>query len=405
MTDSVPSDIIALGNKIAAKIGIDNVDVILHSGNAKGEGYLGEIVFLELKDKTNGKCQHVVVKRAFTNKQTRDTNPIRETFLNEIYFYDDILPALQRFQVENGFEKFDKISKCFLTSREDTNEYMVLENIKKIGFELFDKTKILSYQHMEIIYKNYAYLHATSFLYRKYKTKEFDKLLGGLYDLYEPFMKIEYSITMWTQMFQMASEKLIPGEDDEVIAAFDKYLKDGIEIFRRSWYYQGKYPLLTHGDCWSNNMMFKYDEKRNVVDLKLLDWQITKVGSPVHDLSYCLYSGASLDTYERLDDLLKLYYEHFSAVLRQAGENPEEVYPFSVLKEEWKEYCKFGWTMSLMVMKIKTTEQEDKLDLVDISTSDNKIEMAKKMVRGTPSTEYDRRARELLLHVYKIGGM
>lgn len=148
-----------------------------------------------------------------------------------------------------------------------------------------------------------------------------------------------------------------------------------------------------------------FQEKRNVVDLKLLDWQITKVGSPVQDLSYCLYSGASLDTYERLDDLLKLYYEHFSAVLRQAGENPEEVYPFSVLKEEWKEYCKFGWTMSLMVMKIKTTEQEDKLDLVDISTSDNKIEMAKKMIRGTPSTEYDRRVRELLLHVYKIGGM
>lgn len=141
------------------------------------------------------------------------------------------------------------------------------------------------------------------------------------------------------------------------------------------------------------------------MDLKLLDWQIVKPGSPVQDLSYCLYSGASLDTFERLDDLLKFYYDHFSAVLRQCGENPEEVYPFSTLKDEWKEYCKFGWIMSMLVMKAKTTAQEDKVDLFDINNSDNKIEMAKKMVRGTPSEEYDRRVRELLLHVYKLGGL
>lgn len=141
------------------------------------------------------------------------------------------------------------------------------------------------------------------------------------------------------------------------------------------------------------------------MDLKLLDWQLLKLGSPVHDLSYCLYSGASLDTYERLDELLKLYYEHFSAILRQCGENPEEVYPFSILKEEWKEYCRFGMVMSLMVMKIKTTEQKDKVDLSDFGTTDNKLEIARKMIRGTPSEEYDRRIRGLLLHVHKIGAL
>lgn len=136
-----------------------------------------------------------------------------------------------------------------------------------------------------------------------------------------------------------------------------------------------------------------------------MDWQLVKTGSPVQDLSYCLYSGASLDTFERLDDLLKVYYDNFSSVLRQCGENPEEVYPFTTLKEEWKKHCKFGWATSLMVLKIKTTAQQDKIDLADVSISDNQIEMAKKIVHGTPCEEYDRRVRELLLHVYKIGGM
>ncbi|XP_049820154.1 uncharacterized protein LOC126264815 [Aethina tumida] len=204
-------------------------------------------------------------------------------------------------------------------------------------------------------------------------------------------ISVEYKITMWKDVFEMVGEKLITGQDDDAIAAYDKYNKEDLEIFRRSWYYKGKHTLLTHGDCWSNNMMFKYDTKNNVVDLKLLDWQLIKPGSPVHDLSYCLYSGASLDTYERLDDLLKLYYKHFSAILRQCGENPEEVYHFSTLKEEWKEYCRFGMVMSL----IKTTEQKDKVDLSDFGTSDNKLEIARKMIRGTPSEEYDRRIRGL----------
>lgn len=131
MSDSVPSDITAFSNKIASQIGIENAEIILHGGNAKGEGYAGEILFIQIKDKNNGKDQHIVVKRSFTSNRIRELAPIREMFLNEIQFYDTILPALQQFQVENGFEKFDKISKCLFTSKEDNNEYLVLENIKK----------------------------------------------------------------------------------------------------------------------------------------------------------------------------------------------------------------------------------------------------------------------------------
>lgn len=151
--------------------------------------------------------------------------------------------------------------------------------------------------------------------------------------------------------------------------------------------------------------MYYIQDKGDIVDLKLLDWQLVKLGTPVQDLSYCLYSGASLDTFERLDDLLRVYYDKFSAVLQQCGENPEEVYPFTILKEEWKEYCKFGWSAALMIIKAKTTKQEDKVDFTDISMTDNQGEMIKKLVLGTPSAEYDRRVRELLLHVHKIGGM
>lgn len=84
-------------------------------------------------------------------------------------------------------------------------------------------------------------------------------MFRGLFNIFEEFMKVEYSKAMWTDMFNMTAEKLIPGVDDQVIAAYDKYIKHGLDIIKKAWTYEGKYPLLTHGDCWSNNMMFKYD--------------------------------------------------------------------------------------------------------------------------------------------------
>lgn len=146
-------------------------------------------------------------------------------------------------------------------------------------------------------------------------------------------------------------------------------------------------------------------ENGNITDVKLLDWQVAKVGSPVQDLSYCLYSGGSTDSFDRLDDLLKSYYESFSSVLKKVGEIPEEIYPFSVLKDEWKEYGKFGLLISFMVIKQKMSKQEEKFDLIELSMSDNKDEMAQKFSEGTQSEEYDKRIRELLLHVYSIGAM
>jgi len=35
-----------------------------------------------------------------------------------------------------------------------------------------------------------------------------------------------------------------------------------------------------HGDCWTNNMMYRTDQDGNV-QMRLIDWQITKLGRPM----------------------------------------------------------------------------------------------------------------------------
>ncbi|CAH0550371.1 unnamed protein product [Brassicogethes aeneus] len=403
---SAANNMTSIVEKIAKTIPLAEYDVDYGEGNEKGEGYLGEMSFVKITPKGNGKTYNIAIKRAFTNKPVREEMPIREVFLNEVYFYKECYPVLQQLQSELDLPKFNNAPKCFYTSTEPENEYIAMENLKASGFELFPKEKIVPYNHIEFIFKIYANLHATFFVLGKTKPEKFEKFASNFKELSKQFFRNCAFKNAWNSMIRQTVEKLIPGQDDKAIEVYKKkYCNNALSVFMESWAYNGKHPVINHGDCWSNNMMFKYNEQRKLIDLKILDWQLVKVGSPVHDLSYCLYSGGSKDTFDRLDDLLQVYYKSFSDVLRKAGLNSEEVYPSSLLKEEWKEYCNYGWIMSLTVLRFKLTDQEDKVDLMDMTNSDNKEEMAKKMLEGKPSEEYDRRVRELLLHVHEIGAL
>ncbi|CAH0550368.1 unnamed protein product [Brassicogethes aeneus] len=399
------NNINSIVDKIAKSIPLAEYDVEYGEGNEKGEGYLGEMFFVKITPKGNKNTYNIAIKRAFTDKPVREEMPIREVYLNEVFFYKECYPVLQQLQSELDLPKFNNVPKCFYTSTEPENEYLAMENLKASGFELFPKEKIVPYDYFEFIFKIYANLHATSFVLGKTQPEKFEKLTSNLRKLSTHFFSNSAFNNVWNDMIAQAGEKLIPGQDNKAIQVFKQKYSNGLSVFMDSWGYNGKHPVINHGDCWSNNMMFKFNKQRELIDLKMLDWQLLKVGSTVHDLSHCLYSGGSKDTFDRLDDLLQVYYKSFSDVLKKAGLNSEEVYPYSLLKEEWKTYCTYGWILGLTIIRMKLTNQEDKVDLIEMSSSDNKEEMAKKIFEGKPCEEYDRRVRELILHLHEIGAL
>ena len=48
----------------------------------------------------------------------------------------------------------------------------------------------------------------------------------------------------------------------------------------------GPLHTLTHGDFWSNNIMFAYDDDGAVKDLIIIDYQLVNYGHPAYDLVY-----------------------------------------------------------------------------------------------------------------------
>ncbi|XP_018566830.1 uncharacterized protein LOC108907575 [Anoplophora glabripennis] len=378
---------------------IEHFLVTVHGSNKKGEGYLGEMFFVSLKDKRNGNQLNVVVKQAFSEENIRNLFPIRDAFLNEIYFYKKVWPKFKKFQeVIPSAYRFDNVAKCLASLSKDHYESLVLENLKYDGFVLQDKKETLKRDTFEFIFKVYGRFHAISFAYKELNPEEFSELINEFTDVWKTFggLKTFQESIRLTQ--EQSLDSLKPGVDNEVIEKYRHYLDDGVEMLHKS-FISSKYVCITHGDCWSNNMMFKYDETGKLVDLKLLDFQMFRLGSPVCDLAYCLYSGGTKAIFDDVDHFLRIYYDSLSENLREYGCDPDKIYPFQAIKNEWKVYCQLGFIVGMMVWRGKMTYEDDAVDLTDLSN--NEEDLKKFFETNYDKETFQRTMRDIILHLFE----
>ncbi|KAJ8926046.1 hypothetical protein NQ315_009901 [Exocentrus adspersus] len=400
MCDVVPAEIHEILER-AVKDNIDNYEITVHDANKKGEGYLGEILFLRLEEKNNSKqVLELVVKQAFTKQEIRNVTLIREVFQNEIYFYTHVWQCLNKFQerIPSRYQ-FRKVAKCFASVLDDKAEKIVLENLKFQGFELQDKAVPLSKEQFELIMKEYGKFHALSFAYKALYPEDYAELTKELKDVYSRFIASQEFQAGIKITNEICIENLQGCIDEKIMEKYKLYPENCVEMFQDSIDRTTKYTVITHGDCWSNNMMFKYDEQRRLTDVRFLDFQLVREGSPCCDLSYTLYSGAPKEVLQDFEHYLQVYHDSLSDTLRAFGCDPDKLFPFRELKNDWKKYCKLGFMMGIMIWKIKYTKQSEVKDMSDIVED-------KEAARQAYYTGYDKKAfneviGDLILHLYE----
>ncbi|KAG5889701.1 hypothetical protein JTB14_029731 [Gonioctena quinquepunctata] len=338
------------GEKISA------YDVELHAGNEVGAGYVGEMIFISLTSKRTNERRHLAIKQTVAVIDKIPRPFIDLAFHNEILFYTKIWPQLSRFQETfPEVELFDKIPICYGTSSEEGSDKIALENLKFQNFSIYDKAIPFDKQHLEYILKIYGHFHALSFAYKHSHHGEFLEISKDLINGWDNITILE----AFPKIKERVRNSLGPEMRGKISKKYPGYFENFSKIFSDCLKYKEEHSVILHGDCWSNNMMFKYSETKEIIDIRLLDFQITSAATPVYDLSYLFYCGSSTEDLKNYDNYLKIYHESLSESLKQYGCDSDKLYPIEILKQEWKQYSKFGFMMAILVWMGKLADYSD----------------------------------------------
>lgn len=291
-------------------------------------------------------------------------------FNREIFVYKKLLPTLYKLQEDYGLKEEDRFSipKFYKGSSKETDIFIIMEDLSIQGFKMLDRCKSFDYAHVEMSIKTIARFHASSIVLKD-KNPTF-------YQTVRSFMSFESDFgTGFRSMAHRSKvnvQHLIKEEPyyDKVMEFYDyvyENIKENIDTNAAD-----PYSVLCHGDCWCNNLMFKYEvgilshykfnfadkhifvylfQDNKVVDIRMIDWQIMREGSPIMDIGYFMFLCTGRDLKEKhYHHFLNVYYKTLSSNVTKMGVDIEKYYPEHVYRSQLKNLLKTSLIMVFIAM-------------------------------------------------------
>lgn len=271
---TLPEYVKQLLTTIAKSEGFTDYKLQVQPGSKHGDGFLGIMTSIQIigSKQINGKATantlHLLCKTPPTNVQRRKSFKADLVFKREIYVYNKVLPEFIKFQKEKGLsddESFLAFPKCFVAKAdEEKDEYiLIMEDLRPKRFEMWPKQRPIALDHAQRIVTELGKLHGISFALKDQKPEVF-KEFKSLYDLFSVLIKSDELKGFMDATLDRALTVLKKPEHL-------KLMKD----FRQDWFCLvddcfGKntcepFGVVTHGDCWNNNLLFQYGENVNII--------------------------------------------------------------------------------------------------------------------------------------------
>nr|XP_022903199.1 uncharacterized protein LOC111415673 [Onthophagus taurus] len=401
MTNTNNENIIPLLNTVSKNENISNPQYEITYSMKKGDGYLSVIYDAKIKNDQNQEVLSVITKISPENQIFREQTHIENVYKNEVLFYEEIYPAYCAFQKEKGLNLFDFAPKCYATTLESNKEALVLENLKDQGYKLWNRMVPMDANHIEFTLKAYAKLHGVSFAFKDQRREMFDGFRSKIVDIFEDFSRNDLHLEVFNKLAENTVNFFDPIKDEKYVNKFKDYIKTMPDFTTKfASRNMDEYGVIGHGDCWCNNMMYKYGDPKNNLkptEIRFIDYQIIRYGSPVTDFSHFFYTSSSKSELDNIEYYRNIYYDELTATIKQLGSDPNELYPKSVFDAHWKKYCVNGLNVALFLIRMMTTEAEEIPEYNDLSEAMNVVE---KMSFEPKNDGYKERVRDVVMHFY-----
>ncbi|XP_055296586.1 uncharacterized protein LOC129565593 [Sitodiplosis mosellana] len=133
--------------------------------------------------------------------------------------------------------------------------------------------------------------------------------------------------------------------------------------------------VISHGDAWQNNAMFRHDENRKSFEICLLDWQILRHSSPAIDVAYFIFGCTTKELRDlHYEQFSNIYYDSLSTHIRRLGSDPDKLFPFTLMQQHLQQFAKYALVLCTVLLLLLTADRGNEIDLDQIADNigDNK---------------------------------
>lgn len=262
-------------HKIAKQANFVSYDFDTKSATNHGDNFGGSLLAVTV----NGTCTvdgkdvpkalHLVCKLTPTNENRQEVFISKLAFEREIYVYAKLLPILVAFQREKGLsddESFLVFPKIY-ASEVDTETgafILIMENLRAKNFEMWSKDRAIPLEHELLVMNELGKFHGISIAMKDQRPTEFAQF-KKLTDIFGVFLQGKMKSFIYKSIKQ-ATDVLVNPKHKQIMENFD-HVSSIERLFSSE--YSDKFGVISHGDCWNNNFMFRYADVEASYSLSL----------------------------------------------------------------------------------------------------------------------------------------
>ncbi|XP_066993253.2 uncharacterized protein [Anabrus simplex] len=328
------------------------------AANAVGDGYASDMYRVTVKFQDRQKS-HMIVKCHPQGGCREEVVRSISAFEIETGMLTEMLPAMHRLLEEARPGEFNPLSAKCLYHGSDPIEFIVLEDLRQLGFTLANRQQGLDLAHCSLALKTLARFHASSLVLHNHEPSSVECYKKGLIDvgsrkhmetlLDNSLLSLEKEVSKW------------PGWEEYVYkikklrrSFFDRL----VDLCKRK---DGEFNVLNHGDMWTSNMMFKYSDDV-LEDVRLVDFQLSLFASPAIDLQYFLHTCPSDEVrVQHMDTMIQSYHNELIRILDILG-YPKHAITLQQLMKTFNDYYLYGVMAATCILPIALSDAEDNFD-------------------------------------------
>lgn len=237
-----------------------------------------------------------------------------DSFLKEQTVYNKVVPEILN-ELKPIAGKLEFVPEI-IASATQPMELMVFEDLTLRGYSTENVVSGLNYDQSKMALEKLAFFHATSAVLLEKNSDLFSLFSKGTFDASHR-SNLNYFPDVVREMARAATgSSMEQNLKNKLNSLPSKVIQRGIQAYQAG---PREFKVLNHGDFWTNNILFKY-ENGQLVDALFIDFQNSVVGSPIIDLVYFLTTSVACDIYfSKRDELIFIYHETLKLILDKLG--------------------------------------------------------------------------------------